>query len=193
MKSIRIVFLSFFLFFILNIAFTEDNIKGFYTQLIGFQGGGEFYVNTYLSDWSSGVFFENVMNQWLGLQIEMAKTTIPVTNYSVNGVTVTGNGERDYIEMGGGMKFYLPGVTLGFGILYNNFLSGYLVDLNSIYHQMSNKEINFFSIYFGPELTAQISGDLFTKVGIRIIYGLIPDVPNYTVGARFFISFAYGI
>jgi hypothetical protein len=82
---------------------------------------------------------------------------------------------------------------MSLGACYNNFVTGYIVDTNSFHTPMTDQEVNFFSIYAGPELTAQISADLFAKVGLRFIYGIMQESPNYTTGIRFYISFAYGI
>lgn len=167
----------------------------YYTQLIGFKFGGELFFNTMISGWSSTVFFENVINNWLGLEIEMTKSSIPVKSYtSPSGTATTGNGERSYIEMSGGIKLYLQSISFPIGLSYNAFTSGYIVDSTaSTYTQMSDKEINFFSAFTGVELTSQISTDLFAKVGFKVIYGIINDSPNYTFGGRFYISFAYGM
>ncbi len=190
--------ISVFLFLILFSAYAEDSPANPYTQLIGFKAGGEFFVNNFLSDWSTGVFFENVIAPWFGLEIEMAKSSIPVTNYSqqILGTTVNyyGQGKRDYIEMSGALKFYIKGFSVALGISYNDFISGYIIDKTvNTYVPMSDQEINFFSVFLGPELTAQISSDLYTRVGIKAIYGIITADPNYTFGVRFYISFAYGI
>jgi hypothetical protein len=194
-----------FVLLLVNIQFSQDKGSSFYSQLIGFKGGGEFYVSTFLSDWSSGVFFENVINPWLGLEIELNQANIPVTNYlqavTISGVTTTntftGDGEREYIELGGALKFYIKGLSISLGMSYNNFMTGNIIvsggSGTNLYEQMSDKEKNYFSFYGGPELTAQISSDLFAKVGVKCIYGLISDPLNYTFGARFYIAFAYGI
>lgn len=174
---------------------TQNPSMSYYTQLIGFKGGGEFFVNSFLSDWSGGVFFENVINPLLGVEIELTKSAVPITNYSYSGLTLTGSGERNYLEMAGGLKIYVYNVSFNFGLTYNSFLSGYIVSTGAgqVYTQMSDKEVNYVGVYLGPELTAQISTDLFTKVGVKVMYGFVTANPNYTFGARFYIAFAYGM
>jgi hypothetical protein len=189
----RVSLLVLLLFLLAKTGFSAEGSPNFYTQLIGFKFGGEFFVSSYLSDWSTGVFFENVINPIIGVEIEMVKSAIPVTTYTYLNTDYTGHGERNYIEMGGTLKFYIQNVAIGVGVSYNSFLSGYLVQTNGTYLQMSDKEANYFAAFLGPELTAQISTDLFAKVGIKAIYGIINDNPNYTLGVRFYISFAYGI
>jgi hypothetical protein len=192
MKQIGITIL--FMLFSITILYSQEKTGGSsYTQLIGFRGGGEFYISTYLSEWSSGVFFENVISPLVGMEIEMNRKSVPVTNYTTLGVTVTGAGKQDYIEMGGGIKLYFIGISLSAGLDYNNFISGYIIQNNTTYTYMTDQEKNYFSAYIGPELTSQISSDLFTKVGLRFDYGIISDANNYTMGVRFYISFAYGI
>ncbi len=167
-----------------------------YSQLIGFKVGGAYYIFTSLSETTSSIFFESVMNKFIGLEIELGAYSIPVTNYNVSDVSIPGNGLRKYVELSGGFKFYLFGAGLYLGLSYNDFISGYLITESSgtkIYNTMSEQEKDFFSIQIGPEINAQISSDLFTKVGVRFIYGFIPDSLNYTVAVRFFISFAYGL
>lgn len=167
-----------------------------YSQLIGFKVGGAYYVNTSLSEATSSIFFESVMNNFIGLEIELGAYSIPVTNYNVSGVAVSGNGLRKYVELSGGFKFYLFGAGLYLGLSYNDFISGYLITESSgikYYNTMSDQERDFFSIQIGPEINAQISSDLFSKVGVRFVYGFVPDDLNYTVAIRFFISFAYGL
>lgn len=203
LKKILLPFV--FILILINVSYSQDKGTGFYSQLIGFKGGGEFFVNSFQSDWSTGVFFENVINPWLGLEIEMVRSSIPITNYgevyNIAGVATTnlfiGKGQRNYIELSGALKFYIKGVSICAGLSYNQFLNGYIVyNTNTVtyaYQQMSDKENNFFAFFAGPELTAQISSDLFAKVGVRAIYGLIQETPNYTFGARFYIAFAYGM
>ncbi|MGA2142878.1 MAG: hypothetical protein ABSG94_10720 [Brevinematales bacterium] len=168
-----------------------------YTQLIGFKTGGEFYLNTFLSDWTSAVFFENVINQWFGFEIDLANSSIPITNYTqvtaVNPQTFYGTGKLQYFELSGAIKFYVQSVSVSLGITYNNFNSGYMVENTANQYITIGDEYNYFSVFCGPELTAQISSDLFTKVGIQAIYGILNTIPNYSVGVRFYISFAYGI
>ncbi len=168
-----------------------------YSQLIGFKTGGEFYFNTFLSDWSTGIFFEDVINPWIGFEIDMSSTAIPITNYTqvvaVNPQTFYGSGNLQYIEMSGALKFYIQSVSFSMGISYNNFTSGYIIQNTINQYEYIGDAYNYFSFFVGPELTAQISSDLYTKVGVQIIYGLININPNYSVGARFYISFAYGI
>jgi hypothetical protein len=190
----RLGIIATFVLLFMNLNFAQDQSKGFYSQLIGFKFGGEFFISSFLSDWSTAVFFENVINPFFGLEMEMAKASIPVTNYTLSGTAYYGNGVRDYIEMSGALKLYVQGFSFSMGLSYNNFVSGYIINTaGSLYVPMSNKEVNFFSFFGGPELTAQISADLFAKVGIRIIYGLINSDYNYTFGTRFYICFAYGI
>ncbi|MCX7820231.1 MAG: hypothetical protein N2258_00975 [Brevinematales bacterium] len=167
-----------------------------YSQLIGFKVGGAYYVYTSLSEATSSIFFESVMNNFIGLEIELGAYNIPVTNYNVSGVDISGNGLRKYIELSGGFKFYLFGAGLYLGLSYNDFISGYLITESMgyrYYNTMSDQERDFFSLQLGPEINAQISSDLFSKVGVRFIYGFVPDSLNYTVAIRFFISFAYGL
>ncbi len=189
-----------FIFFIFLLAYPDSPSSSQaspYTQLIGFSAGGEFFLNNYLSDWSTGVFFENVINPWFGFEIEMARSSTPITSYTqviaVNPQTYYGTGKLDYIEMSGALKVYIQGIGISFGITYNSFNSGYIVVNTNNYYQTIGDGLNYFSIFFGPELTAQISSDLFTKVGIIGIYGILDTIPNYNIGFRFYISFAYGI
>ncbi|MGC8765904.1 MAG: hypothetical protein ACP5QT_08495 [Brevinematia bacterium] len=163
-----------------------------YSQLIGFKVGGAYYVFNALSEATMNIFFENVINRFLGMEIEMGMYNIPVTNYTISGMTISGNGLRKYIELSGGFKFYVPGVTLYLGASYNDFISGYIISSNT-YIPMSDQERDFFAAQTGVEINAQISSDLFSKVGVRFIYGFIPDSFNYTAAVRFFISFAYGL
>lgn len=189
-------------------AFAEDNAipmtptaKNGFTQLIGFKGGGELFIGNFMSDWSTGIFFESVLAPFLGMEIELTKASIPITNYyyAPLAITITGNGKKDYVEIGGGLKFYIQSVAISLGLTYNSFVSGYIVDSTTgIYQQIPGTEINFFSIYLGPELTAQVSTDLFTKVGLKFIFGFVPSVfastfYNETMGIRFYLTFAYGI
>jgi hypothetical protein len=168
-----------------------------YTQLIGFKTGGEFYLNTFQSDWTEAVFFENVINQWFGFEIDMANSSIPITNYTqvtaVNPQSFYGTGKLQYFELSGAIKFYVQSVSVSLGVTYNNFNTGYIVENTANTYINIGDEYNYFSIFCGPELTAQISSDLFTKVGIEAIYGIMNTNPNYSVGVRFYISFAYGI
>jgi len=193
-------FVLFFImiFFSFTGLFSQEKSGNYYSQLLGFKGGGEFFVYNFQSDWSMGVFFENVISPLFGMEIEIVRSTIPVTNYSsdVGGVpiNVTGNGKREYIEISGAIKVYIKGVSICLGLTYNDFISGYIVEKNtSLYTPMSEQEINYFSVFFGPELTTQISQDLFARVGLKGIYGFINVEPNYTFGIRFYIAFAYGI
>lgn len=175
--------------------------KNGYSQLIGFKGGGELYLANFSSDWSTGVFFETVLAPVIGLEIELTKATIPLTNYTFqpSGLTVIGQGKKDYVEVGGGLKFYIHSVSICLGLTYNSFVSGYMVDSTlSLYMPLPNTEYNYFAVYLGPELTAQVSTDLFTKVGIKFIFGFTPGIVatpfyNETMGIRFYLSFAYGI
>lgn len=175
--------------------------KNGYSQLIGFKGGGELYLQNFASDWSTGVFFETVLAPFIGLEIEMTKATIPMTNYTLqpSGVTILGTGKKDYVEIGGGLKFYIQSVSICFGVTYNSFVSGYMVDsTTTMYSALPNTEYNYFALYLGPELTAQISSDLFTKVGVKFLFGFAPGVfattfNNETMGVRFYLAFAYGI
>lgn len=179
----------------------QSSPKNTYTQLIGFKGGGELFIGNFLSDWSTGVFFESVLAPVLGLEIDLASASIPITNY--NYVSQTSNyigmGKKSYVEIGGGLKFYIQSVSISLGLTYNSFVSGYIVDTtNKIYTQLPSTEYNYFSVYIGPELTAQVSTDLFTKVGLKFIFGFTPSVfatPffNDTMGIRFYLAFAYGI
>lgn len=167
-----------------------------YSQLIGFKVGGAFYISTTLSETTMSVFFENVMNKFLGLEIEMGMFNIPITNYTLSGTTLSGNGLRKYIELSGGFKFYFMGVALSLGLSYNDFISGYIITQSGgtyTYIPMSDQERDFFGAYIGPEINAQISSDLFSKVGCQFLYGYVPDNQNYTISIRFFISFAYGL
>ncbi len=168
-----------------------------YSQLIGFKVGGAYYINTSLSESTANIFFENVMNKFIGMEIELGSYNIPVTNYILSsGASISGNGLRKYIELSGGFKFYLMGAGLYLGLSYNDFISGYLISEVSgvnVYNAMSDQERDFFAIQVGPEINAQISSDLFSKVGVRFVYGFIPDSLNYTMSVRFFIAFAYGL
>lgn len=175
--------------------------KNGYSQLIGFKGGGELYIQNFSSDWSTGVFFETVLAPVIGLEIELTKASIPLTNYTFSSslISIYGQGKKDYVEVGGGLKFYIQSVSIGFGLTYNSFVSGYMVDSTTgIYVPLPNTEYNYFAAYLGTELTAQISTDLFTKVGVRFLFGFTPGVfttpfYNETMGIRFYLSFAYGI
>ncbi len=164
-----------------------------YSQLIGFKVGGAFYIFNTLSDSTMSIFFENVMNRFLGMEIGMGMYNIPVTNYTSSGSTISGNGLRKYVELSGGFKFYIFTLAMYLGLTYNDFISGYLITSSNLYLQMSDQERDFFAVETGPEINAQISSDLFSKVGVRFIYGFVPDSLNYTMAVRFFISFAYGL
>ncbi len=175
-----------------------QNLANPYTQLLGFKAGGEYFIGNSLSDWSTGVFFEDVISPLFGVEIELTSSSIPITNYTPNAIanpfSIGGIGQRNYIEMSSALKVYIKSLSLAAGITYNSFSSGYIIENSQhIYVPITDQEVNFFSFFAGPELTAQISSDLYTKVGVRFIYGLVDTYPNFTMGVRFYISFAYGI
>jgi hypothetical protein len=164
-----------------------------YSQLIGFKAGGAFYFYNTISETTMGIFFENVINNFFGIEIETGMFNIPVTNYNSSGTELSGSGLRKFIELSGGFKFYLFGFAMTLGVSYNDFLSGYIITSGNSYVQMSDQERDFFSIYTGTELNAQVSSDLFAKIGLRFVWGYVPDKLNYTMALRFFISFGYGL
>lgn len=188
-------------------AFAQDAVTvppsskpNYFSQLIGFKGGGQYFISTAAAEWSTGVFFETVLAPFIGLEIEMASAKIPITNYDYTslGLSFAGKGVKDYVEIGGGVKFYIANFSFALGLAYNDFTSGYIVEsATSTYVQLPDSEYNFFSVYTGPEVTAQISTDLFAKVGLRFVYGFTPTAftggANETMGVRFNVAFAYGL
>ena len=191
----KILFLI-FIFFISAGAYTKVLESNPYTQLIGFKGGGEYLFGTQMTGWSGGVFFENVIDSLIGIEIEMIKSDIPITNYSsLSKTTIYGLGNKEYIEISTALKFYIQKVSVNVGLTYNDFLGGNIIYSNYIYYQdLRDNGESFLSVFTGVELVAQISSDLFSKIWIRFLYGIIsPYWVNYATGLRFYVSFAYGI
>jgi hypothetical protein len=179
----------------ISFAKTPDTVSP-YSQLIGFMGGGEFYPATQMSAWSGGVFFENVIDPLFGVQIELIRADVPVTNYVPStGVTNFGVGTRSFVEINAALKIYINRFSLYGGLSYDDYINGNIVyNNNTSYADLRNSGNNYLSTYFGADLVAQISGDLFTKVGVRFVYGILtPYFVNPNTGIRFIVSFAYGI
>lgn len=170
-----------------------------FSQLIGFKGGGEYFLAPQSAGWSGGVFFENVLDLFgipYGIEIEMMKSDAPITEYA--GLSITGGiGTKSYIEIGATlMKFYVQRLSFYLGISYNDFLSGSIIYNNySNYVELRDNGENYLGAFVGGELSAQISSDLFTKVGIRFNFNpfTIFSGSLTSAGLRFYVAFGYGI
>ncbi len=185
----RLIFLVFFL--MLAVAGWTKNLKltyNPYSQLIGMTTGGEYFFLSQRSYGDMGVFFETVIEPWVGVEMHVAKAGFPITNQNV---TIIG-GEKTFLEVGTLLRFYMPFWQPFFtevGFNYNEFLSGYAVS-GTTYTQFSDSWIeNFFSASLGFGVTAQISSDLFSQIGLRVNVA----VNGKDYGLRFYLNFAYGI
>lgn len=193
MRSILLLIIALALPSVLGAKPIEGNA---FSQLVGFKGGGEYYPGTQMTGWTSGFFFENVIDTLFGVEIEVMQSDVPVTNAVAGaGVTNYGIGNRSFIEISAALKFYVSRFSFYTGVSYNDFLNGYIIyNNNASYADLRNNGNNYLSAYFGTELVAQISADLFAKVGVRFVYGIMdPYWMNPNTGIRFLVSFAYGI
>jgi len=161
--------------------YCQENIFLPYSQLYGLKAGGAFYIGTNygMAGAIGGIFFESVISKIIGplswgFQIEANSLNIPINNYIIPFSTniITGVGNRQYAEIGGGLKLYLFWFSFFQGINYNHFYTGYIIQTNGSTYTTINPALegDFITLDFGVEITSQITKDLFTKVGAKFIW-----------------------
>jgi hypothetical protein len=161
-----------------------------YSHLIGITTGGQYFFNSHKADWISGVFFETVLDSGIGMDIHIQTLSVPITNYS----TTVGYGVKKYFQFGGGLKFYMgfwKPLFFDIGVDYQDYTDGYLVYNSDTNYMVITSDNNFFSAYAGIGITAQISKDLYTQIGVKFSYDITSA--NDAMGLRAYFTFGYGI
>ncbi|OHD55710.1 MAG: hypothetical protein A2Y33_13800 [Spirochaetes bacterium GWF1_51_8] len=187
MRRVMLYILS--LLFTAEIVFAQTQSNP-YSHLIGISTGGQYFFNSRKADWISGIYFETVLDQSVGIDIHLMRFGVPITNYAA----LVGHGLEEYFQFGAGVKFYMgfwKPLSLDLGIDYHDFSTGYLVYNNDTNYQVITSDDNFFAVYAGLGITAQISADLFAQIGVRFSYDFTPV--NEAMGLRAYFAFGYGI
>ena len=185
----RVLLYILFIFFTAGIVSAQSQASA-YSHLIGVSTGGQYFLNSRKADWISGVYFETVLDQAVGVDIHLMRFGVPITNYGAS----TGHGLEEYFQFGAGLKFYMgfwQPLFLDLGVDYHDFSSGYLIYNSDTNYQVITSDDNFFAAYLGLGITAQISADLFAQIGVRFSYDFTPA--NDAMGLRAYFAFGYGI